>query len=250
LNATHALTFLWTPWSVTSSVVLVLVAIGLCFIAWRRSGYRTALGLLELLRLAIVVVAAVLLNQPEIVHEYRPEEKPSIAVLWDASPSMETRDAALYSASKTGTAAPIAVTRREAIAPLADAAFWKQLEKRFDVVVQPFSGPGGRSTDLYAPLAAAPAKFKNLVGVVLISDGDWNSGQPPVEAATLLRMKKVPVLAVPVGKTERLPDIEVRSVDAPTFAVLGKSVRVPFTIESSLPRDYVTTVVLRTSGGE
>ncbi len=105
----------------------------------------------------------------------------------------------------------------------------------------PFPGPAGHavldgrhrsrvrtgSTDLYGPLATAPAKFKNLVGVVLVSDGDWNAGLPPVEAATLLRLKGVPVLAVPVGKPDRLPDVEVRSLDAPTFAVLGKSVRSP-----------------------
>ena len=48
---------------------------------------------------------------------------------------------------------------------------------------------GHGSTELYGPLATAPAKFKNLVGVVLISDGDWNAGLPPVEAATLLRLK-------------------------------------------------------------
>ncbi len=32
------------------------------------------------------------LNQPEWIEEFRPEEKPAIAVLWDASTSMETRD--------------------------------------------------------------------------------------------------------------------------------------------------------------
>ncbi len=206
---THALTFLWTPWSATAAALVVLGAAGLCFAAWRRSGYRASIGLLELLRLTLIIVAALLLNQPEIVHEYRPEEKPSIAVLWDASPSMETRDATATTAG--------AVSRRQAVAPLTDASFWKQLDKRFEVVVQPFSGPGPGhgSTELYGPLAAAPAKFKNLVGVVLISDGDWNAGLPPVEAATLLRMKGVPVLAVPVGKPERLPDVEVRSLDAP-----------------------------------
>jgi hypothetical protein len=227
----------------------VLAAAGLGFAAWRRSGYRASMGLLELLRLALVIVVALLLNQPEIVQEFRPEEKPAIAVLWDASPSMETRDAEV--AGSSPGAAGHAVSRHQAIAPLTDASFWKQLDKRFQVVVQPFSGPGGKgSTELYGPLATAPDKFKNLVGVVLISDGDWNAGLPPVEAATLLRMKGVPVLAVPVGKPVRLPDVEVQSLDAPTFAVLGKSVRIPFTIESSLPRDYVTTVVLRSIDGD
>ncbi len=64
-----------------------------CFIAWRRSGYRTSMGLLELLRLALVGLVAILLNQPEWIEEFRPEEKPAIAVLWDASASMDTRDA-------------------------------------------------------------------------------------------------------------------------------------------------------------
>ena len=93
LNYTRTLAFLWTPWSVVASMLLVSVAAGLSFAAWRRSGYRGSIGLLELLRMVLVIVAALLLNQPEIVQEYRPEEKPTIAVLWDASPSMETRDA-------------------------------------------------------------------------------------------------------------------------------------------------------------
>jgi hypothetical protein len=246
MSPTHSLTFLWTPWSVAVSVILVLVAAGLGFVAWRRSGYRASMGLLELLRLALVIAAALLLNQPEIVQEFHPQEKPTIAVLWDASPSMDTKDA-----DSPGSKETKLVSRHEAIAPLTDGAFWKQLEGRFQVVVQPFSGPGGRGgTELYGPLATAPTKFKNLVGVVMVSDGDWNAGLPPVEAATLLRLKEVPVLAVPVGKRDRLPDVEVRSVDAPTFAIQGKSVRVPFTIESSLPRDYITTVTLRTSNGE
>jgi hypothetical protein len=245
VNATHTLTFLWTPWSVFASVLLGLAAAGLCFGAWRRSGYRASLGLLELLRFVLVVLAVLLLNQPEYVQEFRPQEKPSMAVLWDASPSMETRDAA------SGDPAAAPVSRRQAMAALTDAAFWKQLDERFQVVVQPFSGSGGRGgTDLYGPLATAPAKYKNLVGIVLISDGDWNLGLPPVEAATLLRLGGVPVLAIPVGKPYRLPDVELRSLDAPTFAVLGKSVRIPFTVESSLPREYATTVVLRTSGGD
>ncbi len=46
--------------------------------------------------------------------------------------------------------------------------------------VQPFATPkAGSRTDLYEPLAKALEKFKNLLGVVLISDGDWNEGLPP-----------------------------------------------------------------------
>ncbi|AGA27740.1 membrane protein [Singulisphaera acidiphila] len=248
MNVSRSLTFLWTPWSAAVSALLVLVAAGLCFVAWRRSGYRRSQGVLEGIRFTIVCLGAVLLNQPEWVEEYRPEEKPSVAVLWDASPSMETRDV-IQTRRPVPTASPL--TRREAIASLADAASWDKLRGRMNVVVQSFSPKAvGHGTDLYEPLAQAPETFQNLRGIVLASDGDWTEGQPPVQAAARLRALGVPIFAVPIGSPTRLPDIELINLDAPTFGVAGKAVRVPFTIDSSLPREHVTTVTLKTSDGD
>ncbi len=183
---------------------------------------------------SIVAIVAVMLNQPEWIEEFRPEEKPTIAVLWDASPSMETRDV-VQADQPTSTA----TTRREAVAPLADPAAWDRLRQRMNVVIQPFSAPSinpgsassssaaaasgtGQGTDLYSPLARAPERISNLRGIVLASDGDWNEGQPPVQAAARLRMKGVPILAVPVGSRTRLPDVELLSLDLPTFGVAGQ----------------------------
>jgi hypothetical protein len=243
VSPTRSFTLMWTPGSAVLSAIALVAALVLCFLAYRRSKYSGWAGLLELLRWSLVAFGVLLLNQPEIVEEYRSEERPTVAVLWDASPSMDTRDAV----SRNGPA----VSRREAIAGLAQESFWKELHEQLDVVIQPFppaDGPPG--TNLYKPLADAPVAHKNLVGVVLASDGDWNAGPPPVEAAAQLRLKGVPVFAVPVGSRTRLPDVELVGVDAPTFAVAGKSVRIAMTIESSLPRDYTSTVVLRTSRGE
>lgn len=245
MNSTSSLVFLWTPWSAALSVAVVLLAAVLCWMAWRRSGYGRFQGCLELLRLAIIVLMAVLLNQPEWVEEYRPSEKPALLVLWDSSPSMETVDVP----GEGGSAG--LMKRREAIAKLTDDAFWNSLRDRMDVIVQPFAVPApGRRTDLFEPLAQAPEKVKNLVGVALISDGDWNEGLPPVQAATKLRLQGVPVFSVPVGSASRLPDIELVSLGAPTFGVAAKAVRIPFTIESTLPREYVTSVALKSSDGD
>lgn len=245
MNTSH-LTFLWTPWSAALSNAVVLLAAVLCWLAWRRSGYMRSQGLLELLRFGIVALMALILNQPEWVEEFRPVEKPGVLVLWDNSISMDTRDVVTGPGSGTRPA-----SRREAIAPLTNEAAWEALRQRMDVIVQPFSSPEpGRRTDLHEPLAKASETVKNLVGVVLISDGDWNDGQPPVQAATALRLKGVPVFTVPVGSTTRLPDIELVSLGAPTFGVVGKSVRIPFTIESTLPREYLTKVTLKTSDGD
>ncbi len=65
-----------------------------------------------------------------------------------------------------------------------------------------------------------------------------------------LRLDDVPLFGVPIGSPTRLPDVELLSLDAPTFGVAGKTVRIPFTVESSLPRDYLATLTLKTSEGE
>jgi hypothetical protein len=263
VNTIRTLTFLWTPWSIVASIAVVAVTAWLCFVAWRRSGYRTDYGLLELLRLVLVALAAVLFNQPEWVEEFRPEERPAIAVLWDSSASMDTADVSQSSAvpllaatggTSSGTSAsrtaPL-VSRRDAIKPLTESPFWDSLKDQWSVVIQPFSAVSSeQGTNLHSPLAAAPARFENLRALVLASDGDWNTGQPPVQAASALRLKDIPVYVVPVGSSSRLPDVELLSLDSPTFGIVGKSVRISFTIESTLPREALATVKLSTNDGE
>ena len=63
-------------------------------------------------------------------------------------------------------------------------------------------------------------------------------------------MRQTPVFAVPLGAETRLPDVALTSFDVPTFAVAGKPLRVPFTIESSLPRDEAATLQMKSSNGE
>ncbi|WP_339911305.1 hypothetical protein [Symmachiella dynata] len=245
MNTTRTLTFQWTGWSLGISIVVVLVTAAYCYAAWRRSGYQRTFGLLELLRLVLVIFAAVMFNQPEYIEEFLPDEKPSVVVLWDDSRSMETRDV-----KTAGQSADALTTRRDAIAPLTESSAWHKLHERINVVLQPFSSPKSPGSNLYQPLNDAMEKQSNLLGVVFASDGDWNEGPPPVQAATRMRLKEIPIFAVPVGSSIPLPDVELLSLDAPTFGVAGKSVRIPFSINSSLPRDHVATVTMRTSDGE
>ncbi|QDU89829.1 hypothetical protein Pla175_32250 [Pirellulimonas nuda] len=245
MTSTSSLMFLSTPLSLGLSLLAVVVTAVLGVVAWRRSGYRRSIGLLELLRFAVVAAAAVLLNQPEWVQEFRPDERPTVAVLWDDSISMQTRD--VNRPSSVGQLS----TRGEAIAPLTKPDFWEKLDQDLNVVITPFSSAeSNKASDLNAPLAAALEQNPNLLGVVMISDGDWNAGPPPVEAAARLRLRSTPVVAIPVGSPIPLPDIELVSLDAPTFGIAGKRVRIPFTIESSLPRDHLATVQLTVSSGE
>ncbi|HVX12880.1 MAG TPA: hypothetical protein VHC22_16980 [Pirellulales bacterium] len=240
------LTVFPTGWSLVLSVLVVIATSALGYVAWRRSGYRRSIGVLELVRLAIVIIIAALLNQPEWVEQFRPDRKPVVLVLRDASQSMQTRDD--LDRRRPGTPPR---TRAESAAAIIAALPRPSAAQKWEIVEQSFAEPrAGHGTDLNAALVAALENHSTLRGIVLVSDGDWNEGHPPVEAAGRLRLKNIPVQVVAMGSPARLPDVELVGLDLPTFGVVGKSVRIAFSIDSWLPRDHVAIVKLETSSGE
>jgi uncharacterized membrane protein len=244
----ESLVFTHTSWSVAGAVALVLVTAFLGWFAWQRSGRRMAIGWLEVFRVLIVVCLAVTLNQPEWREIFKPDTKPVLGILWDASGSMETKDI-------LDPAQPAAEPRSRAdvAKPLVRSPAWDAVKQRMDLVVEPFSNtqsPPAEGTDINGALNRLMEKQSHLRAVVLVSDGDWNTGASPSQAATKLRMKDIPVFAVPVGEETRLPDVELVSFDVPAFGVAGKPLRIPFAIESSLPRDESVTLEMKSSNGE
>lgn len=241
------LVFTHTPLSLTASVVFVLIVLILAFIGWKRSGWRASIGWLEFLRVLIAAGIAITLNQPEWRETFKPENKPVVAVLHDTSGSMETLDVV----NPADASAP-AKSRTEAAAPLIDPALWNPLRARMDVVIEPYSSgeePPAEGTDLHSALTKVLESQEHLSAVVLVGDGDWNTGTAPSQAATRLRMRGVPVMTVSTGADTKLPDVEIVSFDVPTFAVGGKPLRIPFAIDSALPRDEVIGVTMTTSTG-
>ncbi|TWU00775.1 hypothetical protein [Stieleria varia] len=232
--------------SLIVSIIAVVMVVVLAYWSWQRSGFHRGINLLELLRVLLVLAAVLLLNQPETVQQFLPTEKPTIVVLGDRSKSMMTRDAGLDAGGERAL-----TTRSEAIDGLMDEATWSDVKDRFNVVVQPFAeGEQSDETDLAGALESARREHANLRGVLLASDGDWNSGPPPVDVATRLRLAQVPIFGVSVGSASRLPDVDLLSFDLPTSGVVGKAVRIPFTIESSLPRDHSVVVTMTSQDGE
>ena len=244
----QSLVFVCTPTSVIAAVVLVGVVAGLAWTAWKRTGFRRFVGWLEGLRVLIALMVAITLLQPEWREIFKPDSKPLLAVLVDVSHSMDTQD--VFDAANPA-AEPKA--RAEIAKPFADRAAWQALAQKMDVVIEPFSSsekPPEEGTDIGAALAHAAEQHPHLRAVAIVSDGDWNTGDPPASAAIKLRMRDVPVFAIPAGSESHLPDVELSSFDVPTFAVAGKPLRIPFTIESSLPRDEPATLEMKSSTGE
>lgn len=246
--STQSLTFTHTPLSLGLGAAFVIAIAALGYLAAKRTRFRTSACLLESLRLLIACAIAVSLNQPEWRQIFLPEFKPTLALLPDVSRSMETRD---VTDPQNPSAEP--GSRSETVRRLIDPGLWQALSSKFDIVQEPFASsqnPPAEGTDIHAALSQTAEKHPHLKAIILLSDGDWNSGPAPTQAATPLRMRNVPVFAVPIGAETRLPDVQLSSFEVPTFAIAGKPLRIPFTIHSSLPREESVELEFLTSAGE
>lgn len=260
------MTFYWTPLSLTLSLIVLIVAVVCCWLSWRRSGYATSMGWLELFRLVLILLAVITLNQPELTQQFQPTEKPTLVVLYDISGSMQTQDvidplqpaaipktrsefvAELIGKSHTGQTAPQTSQQPSELPEL-----WRPAAANLDIVFEPFSSEletPEQGTDLNSAISKASERHDNLRGIVLLSDGDWNLGKTPAAAATDLRMQNIPAYTIGIGSEDRLPDIELASIDAPTFGIAGKTLRIPFQIMNWLPRDRDLKVTLTGTDGQ
>jgi uncharacterized membrane protein len=266
MNSVSQITFHPTALSIGVSCIAVVAVVALAIRACRRSRVfhrnRKWLWALEALRVLLVILAVILLNQPEWVEKSQPDQKPTLLMLIDKSRSMMTADVELSDGL---------VSRLDAIQPLLSEANLRSLSDQFQVVTSTLSGDpvldtsrddsvgeekvasseinGVLSTDFSTPIEDALNDIPNLRAILLASDGDWNSGKAPSETASQLRSRNIPLFAVPIGSLERLPDIELVSAEVPTFGIVGKALRIPVTIESSLPRVTNAKMVFETSSG-
>jgi hypothetical protein len=250
------MTFHWTTMTLLMSVAVLAVALGCCVVSWQRSGRRRNTGLLECFRFSLIALAVVALNQPERIETFRPAEKPGLVVLHDTSLSMQTKDVISAGTATPNTAtAPETgpITRQQAIQPAVQSDFWTPLKDRMDIVIQTFSSElpvPERGTDLQIALRNAYDQHPGLRGIVLLSDGDWNTGESPGIMASQLRTAGIPVIAVCAGSEDRLPDLELTATDTAVFGVVGKVMRIPFRIHNWLPVSRDLTLTLTDSGGQ
>ena len=232
---------------ITLGLIVIIVTGGLCWFAWHRSNYRKRIGLLELLRFVLVFLVVVTLNQPEWLESQPPERRSTLAVLWDKSNSMQTQDV-INDQDTTETRK----SRAETIGPLLSEDVWKsEDDSETNVVFEPFSSllePAEEATDINAALSHVLDNHSDLRGVVLVSDGDWNVGDSPVNSAARFHMKGIPVFTVGVGSEVPLPDLELVSMDAPTYGVTKKQLRVPYVVRNTLGQDKVVNLTLSIDG--
>jgi hypothetical protein len=236
-------------------IIAALILVIVCLASYRRSPNKKRSAALECLRFFIGLLVIALLWQPEWLTVIHPNTKPRIAILWDDSKSMTTTDAQLpqlFSPTKE------IVTRAEFTSQILNSSLWNSLSanganeiitRSFSTLPEDTSLHAAAGTDLTSPLEETLEKESNLRAAIVISDGDWNLGQPPVSAAQKFLLRKVPLFTIPTGSSVRLPDLDLLAVNAPTYGIVGENIQIPFSIRSSLDREVKTTIRLKDETG-
>ncbi len=244
-------------WSFAASIPLIvtgaviwLVAAALSFENWRRRERNRTTLMLEILRMLAVTMLCFTLFKPELVRQSNITQRPEVAILCDASGSMQTRDVSLD--------ADTIMERQEWLARKRAEKFWAPLEKNAGVVVEDFSPVPAEDaktdieegTDINEAMERVLQRDRRLKAVLLLSDGDWNLGKSPVSAATHFRAQNIPVFTLATGSEKALPDVVLQQVSAPSYGLLGEQISIPFKVQNHFGREIRTTVSLYNMNSE
>ncbi|MGN6385028.1 MAG: hypothetical protein ACTHMT_02195 [Verrucomicrobiota bacterium] len=238
-----------SAWVIVLGVLILAGAAFISWLNWTRSGRRKAIGRLEMLRFILIAFLTLTLLRPEIVQVVRSKEQPEVAILVDRSGSMKTRDVASTNL----------VSRQDWVNGELGKKFWNPLAGKTRVVVDEFGAPpagtnktaNARSgTDLNEALEAPLSRDRNLKAVLLLSDGDWNTGRTPLAAAAEYRERDIPVFTVAVGSDTSLPDLALEVSTPPSYGLFGEQITIPFVIKSHLTNEVKTTLTLKDGSRE
>ena len=238
------------PWALGVAGAFLIASVWFFFRSLGREGSTGGMVGLHALRLLIAALVALTFLRPERVLLTKRNEQPRVAILWDASGSMATRDVVV--------GANPAVPRAEWVKEQMDAKFWAPLEKRYQVSIEEFATPPADpkadveteiGTDLNSALERVLKAHSDLRAVLLFTDGDWNLGKSPITGATALAQRDVPVFTIGTGSERYLPDVELQTVLAPSYGLLNERISVFVTLQNHLDREVKTTVTVSGAGG-
>ncbi len=234
------------------SIVALVIIFGLCVFAVTRSLRKKRAIVLESLRFLCACVIALILWSPQFKEFKTPEGDPTIVILYDESHSMNTVDAKVASIfGETGT--PSIISRKEWLEFALNDKLWRGFETAEEHVKihrVPFSTDDATLTknrtgsDYYTAVDRALEENDNLKAIILLGDGDYNTGKSPSAAAQKAQINQVPIYTVAIGKDVYLPDLEIISLSAPKYGIVKEAIQIPFSIRSSIGRDIKTAVTL------
>lgn len=243
--------FGYSPWLLLLSLG---VAGGLTYWSYRSTtpplgtGWRSLLGGLRFGALALICF---LLFEPVLQQVRQSERPPLLAVLVDDSQSLRltlSQGDALTETAVRDSLRPVLKTL-DAEGISGNTRFFA-----FDRTLRSFSTPSadsiqldGAQTDVAGALRSVRETLQgqNLQGIVLVSDGQYNTGRNPLRVAD---RSPVPIHTVAVGDTTRRRDLRVQRVTTNEQAYLDSAVPVRATLAAEEGGGETVAVTLERNG--
>ncbi len=242
--------FGYSPWLL---ILSLLLSGGLTYWSYRSTIPALAARwrwLLGGLRFVVLALLCFLILKPVVRHLDETERPPILAVLVDNSQSMRVvsgeADDTTASTVRERLAPTLAALTDEAPGSARVFAFDQSLRALSDSPLDSLTFDGSRS-DVAAALEGVQEALqgKNLRGIALVSDGQYNSGRNPSRVADRSPM---PVHTVTVGDTTRRRDLQIRRMATNDLAYVDTEVPVQVTLGAEDMSGEPTTVSLRQEG--
>jgi len=227
--------------------ILVVAAALVSYLYYKKTRPPTGPGpriVLFLLRLAVLFLIGMLLFDPKIVFTRQHSEKAVIPVLIDVSESM------LFPADKS--AASIEINQ------IFSSENWHRFEKKHQIDFFRFADSlrvgfnshmvfDGNSTNIGGSLRQISNLYggKNVAALILVTDGNDNSGPDPVNVA---RTFPFPVYTVGVGDSSASKDIIMTGITSSERSMAGHNVPVRFKLRGPGFENKTVNVKLITGG--
>ena len=198
-------------------------------------------GIGEILRTVIVILLIITLFDPQRIEKRQSIRKSQIICLVDNSDSMQTEDIFLNNNSS--------ITRT-----IWNNNFLKQsgitsLEKNASLLIKTFSSKAGKNmTDISSAIGDSFDTAENLKSILLLTDGDSNTGQSVLSVAGRSRELSVPIHSIITGSPLPLPDLSLDDAFAPSFVLQEERITIGWMAKNSFGTPKSTSLTLLANG--
>ena len=125
----------------------------------------------------------------------------------------------------------------------------ENLEKNATVLVKNFSSSSGsKATDISSAIRNTIDQTDSLKAIILLTDGDTNTGSPVLAVGGRSRALSIPIYSVITGSDSSLPDLSLDEVFAPSFVLQEERVTINWQASNRFKASKSTTLSLLANG--
>lgn len=223
------------------AITVLAVAVFLGFRTWIRMKKNRKIALLEIFRILIIATLLFTLFDPERVERIVSDKKSQIICLRDVSDSMQTKDILI------GNEEPI--ERSTWSEQFLQEDWIKNLETNATILVKNFSSPAGtQATDITEAIHEALDEGDSVKAILILTDGDANTGSSVLTVAGKSRALSVPVYSLIAGSNSSLPDLVLDEIFAPSFVLQEERVMISWQATNNFQSPQKTSLTLFSNG--